>query len=114
MKSKTELIKEYLQKVKSANNELTKKEHFKDLLHRLYHGEKEIEAIIDAISSGSERTVLNIPRYNRKHKGSIVHTRKPPQQELSAIHLGRLRVAIKKHLAKEMGEIDGLVKKLIV
>lgn len=70
MKSKAELIKDYLQKVKTANKELTKKEHFKDLLHRLYHGEKEIEAIIDAISSGSERTVLNIPRHNRKHKGS--------------------------------------------
>lgn len=70
MKSKTEQIKEYLQKVKAANKELTKKEHFKDLLHRLYHGEKEIEAIIDAISSGSERTILNIPRHNKKHKGS--------------------------------------------
>lgn len=70
MKSNAELIKDYLQKVKTANKELTKKEHFKDLLHRLYHGEKEIEAIIDAISSGSERTVLNIPRHDRKHKGS--------------------------------------------
>jgi Uri superfamily endonuclease len=37
----------------------------------------------------------------------------PPKQELSAIHLGRLRVEIKKHLATEMKEIDGLVKKLI-
>jgi hypothetical protein len=38
----------------------------------------------------------------------------PPQQELSAIHLGKLRVAIKKHLSKEMAEIDKIVKKLIV
>lgn len=37
----------------------------------------------------------------------------PPQQELGAIHLGRLRVAIKKHLATEMGAIDKLVKKII-
>jgi len=37
----------------------------------------------------------------------------PPQQVLSAMHLGRLRVAIKKHLATEMKEIDGLVKKVI-
>ena len=34
-----------------------------------------------------------------------------PQQELSAIHLGRIRVAIKKHLAVEMKEIDELVKR---
>ncbi|MFZ2322311.1 MAG: N-6 DNA methylase [Ignavibacteriaceae bacterium] len=37
----------------------------------------------------------------------------PPQQELSAIHLGRLRVAIKKHLSEEMKEIDNLVKKVM-
>jgi hypothetical protein len=35
-----------------------------------------------------------------------------PQQELSAIHLGRLRTAIKKHLSKELAEIDKLVKKI--
>jgi hypothetical protein len=37
----------------------------------------------------------------------------PPQQELTAIHLGRLRVAIKNHLATEMKEIDKLVKRII-
>ena len=37
----------------------------------------------------------------------------PPQQELSAIHLGRFRVAIKQHLSEEMQEIDKLVKKVI-
>ena len=39
-------------------------------------------------------------------------SKNPPQQELSAIHLGRLRSAIKKHMAKEMEEIDKLVKKV--
>ncbi|MCY7310660.1 MAG: hypothetical protein LH619_07770, partial [Chitinophagaceae bacterium] len=70
MKPKTVVIAEYLKNIKAANKELTKKELFKDLLHRLYHGEKEIEAIIDAISSGSERTILNIPRHHKKHRGS--------------------------------------------
>jgi len=70
MKKKAELIKDYLQKVKSANKELTKKEIFKDLLHRLYAGEKEIESIIDAISAGSEYAVINIPRKDKKHRGS--------------------------------------------
>lgn len=37
----------------------------------------------------------------------------PPQKELSAIHLGRLRVAIKKYLSEEMKEIDKLVKKVV-
>ncbi len=37
----------------------------------------------------------------------------PPQNELSAIHLGRLRVEIKKHLSAEMKKIDKIVKKLV-
>lgn len=67
---KTDLIKSYLKSVKEANKELTKKEHFKDLLNRLYAKEKSIIKIIDAISSGSEKTIINIPRQDRIHKGS--------------------------------------------
>ncbi len=63
-------IKEYLQKVKSANKELTKKEAFKDLLNRLYSGDKEIVKIIDAITAGAEQTIVNIPRKDKFHKGS--------------------------------------------
>ena len=36
-----------------------------------------------------------------------------PQNELTATRLGRYRVDIKKHLHKEMKEIDGLVKRLV-
>jgi hypothetical protein len=67
---RTDLINNYRVIVKSANKELTKKEAFKDLLNRLYAGEKEIERIIDKISSGSETTVLNIPRKDKIHRGS--------------------------------------------
>lgn len=63
-------IADFLQKIKAANKELTKKEIFKDLLHRLYGGVKEIDLIIDAISSGSEKTILNIPRKDKLHRGS--------------------------------------------
>lgn len=65
-----ELINSYRQKVKSANKETPKKEAFKDLLNRLYSGDKEIESIIDKITSGSETTILNIPRKDKLHKGS--------------------------------------------
>ena len=37
-----------------------------------------------------------------------------PKQELTAMYLGRLRMAIKKHLTKEMQEIDELVEEIIV
>lgn len=70
MKDRIQQINQYREKVKAANKELTKKELFKDLLHRLYAGEKEIEKIIDAISAGAEYAVINIPRKDKKHRGS--------------------------------------------
>lgn len=68
--NKNNLIKVYLSKVKTANKELPKKEAFKDLLNRLYHGDKEIEKIIDKISLGAETAILDIPRKDKLHKGS--------------------------------------------
>ncbi|MFA7421062.1 MAG: N-6 DNA methylase [Melioribacteraceae bacterium] len=67
---KAKLILNYFHRVKSANKELPKKEAFKDLLNRLYHGDKEIEHVIDKISLGSETTILDIPRKDKMHKGS--------------------------------------------
>jgi hypothetical protein len=69
-KDKTILIKEYLIKIRSANKELAKKEIFKDLLNRLYAGNVETKSIIDKITLGAEKTVVNIPRKDRLHKGS--------------------------------------------
>jgi len=37
----------------------------------------------------------------------------PPQKELNATRLGKLRLDIKKYLADEMKEIDRLVKKVV-
>lgn len=70
MPDKTVLIKEYYRKVKAANKEFTKKEVFKDLLNRLYFQDKQILGLIDKITLGAEKTVLNIPRKDKIHKGS--------------------------------------------
>ncbi len=67
---KTKLIQEYLQKVKSANKESTKKEAFKDLLNRLYANDKEILSEVDKITLGAEKTIVNIPRADKLHRGS--------------------------------------------
>jgi len=67
---KTKLIKEYLQKVQSANKESTKKEAFKDLLNRLYANDKEILSEVDKITLGAEKTIVNIPRADKLHRGS--------------------------------------------
>ena len=69
MSDKIEHIRQYYQKVKSANKELTKKEAFKDLLNRIYIGNAEIQEIIDKITLGAEATVLNIPRKDKLHTG---------------------------------------------
>lgn len=63
-------ILDFLTKIRQANKEHTKKEAFKDLLNRLYNSSPEIIRIVDAISSGAEKTVVNIPRHNRFHRGS--------------------------------------------
>ncbi len=68
--TRTEHIKEFLQKIKNANKEFTKKEAFKDLLNRLYADNEETRSVIDAISSGAEHTILNIPRKDKVHRGS--------------------------------------------
>lgn len=68
--NKTELIKEYFKQVKDANKEATKKEAFKDLLNRLYADDKEILRLINKITLGAEKTVVNIPRKEKLHKGS--------------------------------------------
>jgi hypothetical protein len=65
-----EEIAKYRTKILQANKESTKKEHFKDLLHRLYGGKPDINALIDTISAGAEHTVLSIPKKNQLHRGS--------------------------------------------
>ncbi|MGK9369898.1 N-6 DNA methylase [Melioribacter sp. Ez-97] len=68
--TKLSLIRDYLTKIKSANKELTKKEAFKDLLNRLYSSDQTILELIDKITLGAEKTVVNIPRKDKLHKGS--------------------------------------------
>src|SRR5438067_12016614 len=68
--NRTAHIKDFLTKLKAANKEATKKEAFKDLLNRLFADDEETREVIDAISAGAEMTVLNIPRKERKHRGS--------------------------------------------
>ena len=70
LKRITEHIRDYYLKIKSANKEFTKREAFKDLLNRLYADNDEIRKVIDAISSGAEAAIVNIPRKDKLHRGS--------------------------------------------
>ncbi|HEY9404710.1 MAG TPA: N-6 DNA methylase, partial [Pyrinomonadaceae bacterium] len=63
-------ISRFRQQVEAANKEATKKEAFKDLLNRLYADAEETRKVIDAISSGAERAIVNIPRKGKRHRGS--------------------------------------------
>lgn len=67
---KLEHLKTYLKHVRHAQKEYTKKEHFKDLLNRLYQDSPEILHILDKMSSGAEKAIFNIPREDRLHHGS--------------------------------------------
>ncbi len=69
-KTRVDHVNDFRQKIRAANKEATKKEAFKDLLNRLFANDEETREVIDAISSGAEATILNIPRKDRKHRGS--------------------------------------------
>jgi hypothetical protein len=47
------------------------------------------------------------------HKTSLFLKENPPQQPLTAMLLGRLRLEIKKNLSVELKEIDAIVQELI-
>jgi type I restriction-modification system DNA methylase subunit len=67
---RTDHINDFRRKVESASKEATKKEAFKDLLNRLFATDEDTRGVIDAISSGAEAAILNIPRSDRRHRGS--------------------------------------------
>jgi len=67
---KLDFIDNYFKKVKVANKEATKISLFKDLLNRLYSTDNEILKTIDQLSSGTEKSILNIPRKDKLHRGS--------------------------------------------
>src|SRR5215204_6299627 len=63
-------VEQFRLKVQAANKEATKKEAFKDLLNRLFADDEETSRVIDAISGGAERAIVNIPRKGKRHRGS--------------------------------------------
>jgi type I restriction-modification system DNA methylase subunit len=63
-------VEQFRQKVQAANKEAIKREAFKDLLNRLFADDEETRKIIDAISGGAERAIVNIPRKGKRHRGS--------------------------------------------
>lgn len=67
---KNKIILDYYRKVKNANKESPKKEAFKDLLNRLYSEDKTILKVVDKITLGSEKAILEIPRKDKIHRGS--------------------------------------------
>ncbi len=66
---RSKIILEYLADIKKANQELAKKERFKDLLHDLFSVDDEIRKIIKGITAGAEYSILNIPRKDKLHRG---------------------------------------------
>ena len=70
MLNRTEEIRNYRKLVLSANKESIKKEAFKDLLNRLFAHNSETKNVVDVITSGAEKPILNIPRKDRLHRGS--------------------------------------------
>ena len=73
MSSKRQIITEHYNNVKVANTESAKKELFKSLLVRLFPDDNSVQKIIDKMSLGAEKTILNIP-YKTHTKTGYVDT----------------------------------------
>lgn len=70
MNNRTTEIKNYYKIVSQANKEATKKEAFKDMLNRVFAHVDETKNVVDSITAGAEKTILNIPRKETIHRGA--------------------------------------------
>lgn len=68
--AKSELIEDYRKIVSKANKETPKKEAFISLLTQIYGNSEDTKKVIDAITSGAETPVINIPRKDQIKRGS--------------------------------------------
>jgi hypothetical protein len=100
------IISQFYQNISKASKELTKKELFKDVLHRLYPNSTEISDIIDKMSLGSETAIFNIPRLDKMHRGSadtlynniiiefendLKKSEKHAKEQLAGYYLGQIK-----------------------
>ncbi|MGI8668931.1 MAG: N-6 DNA methylase, partial [Aridibacter sp.] len=68
--TKTEIVDDYRKKVAQASKETPKKEAFISLINQLYGENEDTKKVIDAITGGAEKPVINIPRKNQVKRGS--------------------------------------------
>ena len=100
-------------------NSATPNEQMKDFqakgLFGARHVHKKILDIYYPKYDSTNKTQKKLADLSRKahQKAKVYLEKNPPKKALSAVILGKLRSDIKKHLASEMEEIDGLVKKII-
>jgi hypothetical protein len=95
-------------------NERMKAFQAKGLFGERHVHKKILDVYFPAFSASDAAHVALAGWSEQAHKKAAAYLRvHPPQQALSALHLGRLRLDIKKHVAVEMKEIDTLVKGLI-
>lgn len=69
MPNRNELIESFHKNVNTANSELAKKEHLKNLLLRLFDQDNNSSEVIDQMAMGSEKTIFNIPLKERIKTG---------------------------------------------
>lgn len=97
--SPNELMKDFQAKGLFGARHVHKK--ILDIFYPLYDSTNEVHQQLATLSKTAHEKTLDYLERN------------PPLQELTAMHLGRLRVAIKKNLSVELEQIDKLVKKII-
>ncbi len=68
--SKIQTIENYRKKINRANKETPKKEAFISLLNQLYGKNVDTKKVIEALTDGAEKPIINIPRKDEIKRGS--------------------------------------------
>ena len=67
MNFKEKIIREYHNNLNIANSEAARKELFKDLLVRLFNEDASVQEMINQMSLGAEKIIVNIPDQSRAY-----------------------------------------------
>ncbi len=96
------IITEYCHNLKAANSEAVRKELFKDLLIRLFDFDPELRDIINRMSLGAEKTIMDIPRKVRTKTG------------YADTQYGQVIIEFKKNLSKSSSEAKAQLKDYVL
>ncbi|NJL59855.1 MAG: restriction endonuclease, partial [Desulfobacteraceae bacterium] len=102
MTNRENSIAEYFHNLKNAHSEAARKELFKDLLIRLFDSDPALKDVINRMSLGAEKTILDIPHKVRTKTG------------YADIQYGKVIIEFKKNLNKSRSDAKAQLREYVL